>query len=142
MRRRDGNLAAWAAMMMMLCYPAGSCAAGGNIFPPDLKPMLEHAAIVSEMMRACGHMRSDLAVQLGAARAAWWIRNARVREALAELKEDAAGATSKEGTLEPSPPVVSPAKAAAIMDAYKALRESLRQQVEEQALRGNMAQLR
>src|SRR5258707_14362501 len=32
----------------------------------DLKPMLEHAAIVSEMMRACGHTRSDLAVQLRA----------------------------------------------------------------------------
>src|SRR5437588_6745759 len=76
MRRQGRNLAVWAGMMM-LCYPAGPRAAEGNILPPDLKPMLEHAAIVSEMMRACGHARSDLAVQLRAARAAWWIRNAR-----------------------------------------------------------------
>jgi len=36
--------------MMMLCYPAGSGAVEGSILPPDLKPMLEHAAIISEMI--------------------------------------------------------------------------------------------
>jgi hypothetical protein len=137
MRRQGRNLALWAGMMM-LCYPAGSRAAEGRILPPDLKPMLDHAAIVSEMMRACGHMRSDLAVQLRAAGAAWWIRNARVQKALAELTEDAARASSKDGGLAPSPSAVSPAKAAEIMGAYKALREVLRRQIEDQVQRGNL----
>ncbi len=137
MHRRSRNLAAWAAMIM-LCYPAGSGAAEGSILPPDLKPMLEHAAIVSEMICACGHTRSDLAVQLRAARAAWWIRNARVQKALAQLTEDAAGATSKDHGLAPSPSALLPPKAIEILDAYKALRKSLRRQVEERAQRGNM----
>jgi hypothetical protein len=136
MRRHGRNLAALAAMMM-LCYPVRWSAAQGSILPPDLKPMLEHAAIVSEMMRACGHTRSDLAVELRAARAAWWIRNARVQEALAELTEDAAGGASKDSGLALSPSAVSPAKAAKLLDGYKELRQSLRQQVEEQARRGN-----
>jgi hypothetical protein len=96
--------------MMMICYPAGPRAAEGSILAPDLKPMLEHATIVSEMMRACGHARSDLAAQLRGAGAAWWIRNARVQKALAELTEDAAGASSKDGGLALSPSAVSPAK--------------------------------
>jgi hypothetical protein len=137
MRRQGKNLVLWAGMVM-LCYPAGPRAAEGNILPPDLKPMLEHAAIVSEMMRACGHTRSDLAVQLRAARAAWWIRNARVQQALTELTKDAAGARSKDSGLAPSQSAVSPAKAAEIMGAYKALREGLRRQVEEQVQRGNL----
>jgi hypothetical protein len=104
--------------------------------------MLEHAAIVSEMMRACGHARSDLAVQLRAAGAAWWIRNANVREVLAALTQDAAGVMSGRGGLTPSPSAVSPAKAAEILDAYNALRGALRRQVEEQAQRGNKSFVR
>jgi hypothetical protein len=100
--------------------------------------MLEHAAIVSEMMRACGHTRSDFAVQLRAARAAWWIRNASVREVLAGLTKDAAGAMREHGGLAPSPSAVSRARAAEVLDAYKALRVALRRHVEEQAQRGNM----
>ena len=67
--RRQGKTWPRGPAMMLLCYLARS-GAEGSILPPDLKPMLEHAAIVSEIMRICGHTRSDLAVQLRAARAA------------------------------------------------------------------------
>ena len=52
-------------MMTMICCPAVLVAAGDNTLPPDLKPMLEHAAIVAEMIHACRHTRFDLAVRLG-----------------------------------------------------------------------------
>jgi hypothetical protein len=46
----------WAAIITtMICCPAVLVAAGDNTLPPDLKPMLEHAAIVAEMMHACRH---------------------------------------------------------------------------------------
>jgi len=68
------------------------------------------------------HTRSDLTSQLRAARSKWWIRNASVRDVLAALTEDTAGAMSEHGGLAPSPSNVSPAKAAEVLDAYKTLR--------------------
>jgi len=61
MRRRCRCFIFWVAMMMtVICCPEVLVAAGDNTLPPDLKPMLEHAAIVAEMMHACRHTRSDL----------------------------------------------------------------------------------
>ena len=57
--------------------------------------MLEHAAIVAEMMHACRHTRSDLAARLSEAWSAWWIRNGRVQQALAALTNDAAGVRAR-----------------------------------------------
>jgi len=45
-----------------------------------------------------------------------------VRDVLAALTEDTAGAMSEHGGLAPSPSNVSPAKAAEVLDAYKTLR--------------------
>ena len=68
MCRRCRYFIVWAAMMItMICCPAVLVAAGDNTLPPDLKPMLEHAAIVAEMMHACRHTRSDLAARLSEA---------------------------------------------------------------------------
>ena len=113
-------------------------AAGDSTLPPDLKPMLEHAAIVAEMMHACRHTRSDLAARLSEAWSAWWTRNGRVQQALAALTNDAAGVRSEDGAPEISRSLVSPAEAGEILAAYKRLRQLLRRQVAEQAQLGNM----
>ena len=47
MRRRCRCFIFWVAMMTMICCPEVLVAAGDNTLPPDLKPMLEHAAIVA-----------------------------------------------------------------------------------------------
>jgi hypothetical protein len=139
MRRRCRCFIVWAAMMMtMICCPAVLVAAGDNTFPPDLKLMLEHAAIVAEMMHACRHTRSDLAARLSEAWSAWWTRNGRVQQALAALTNDAAGVRSEEGAPEISRSLVSPAEAGEILAAYKTLRQLLRRQVAEQAQLGNI----
>jgi hypothetical protein len=129
----------WAAIITtMICCPAVLVAAGDNTLPPDLKPMLEHAAIVAEMMHACRHTRSDLAVRLSEAWSAWWTRNGRVQQALAALTNDAAGVRSEDGAPEISGSLVSPAEAGEVLAAYKRLRQLLRRQVAEQAQLGNM----
>jgi hypothetical protein len=129
----------WAAIITtMICCPAVLVAAGDNTLPPDLKPMLEHAAIVAEMMHACRHTRSDLAVRLSEAWSAWWTRNGRVQQALAALTNDAAGVGSEDGAPEISGSLVSPAEAGEVLAAYKRLRQLLRRQVAEQAQLGNM----
>jgi hypothetical protein len=79
--------------------------------------MLEHAAIVAEMMHACRHTRSDLAARLSEAWSAWWIRNGRVQQALAALTNDAAGVQSEDGAPEISRSLVSPAEAGEILAA-------------------------
>jgi hypothetical protein len=139
MRRRCRCFIVWAAMMMtIICRPEVLVAAGDSTLPPDLKPMLEHAAIVAEMMHACRHTRSDLAARLSEAWSAWWIRNGRVQQALAALTNDAAGVQSEDGAPEISRSLVSPAEAGEILAAYKRLRQLLRRQVAEQAQLGNM----
>ena len=124
-------------MITMICCPAVLVAAGDNTLPPDLKPMLEHAAIVAEMIHACRHTRSDLAVRLSEAWSAWWTRHGRVQQALAALTNDAAGVRSEYGTPEISRSLVSPAEAGEILAAYKRLRQLLRRQVAEQVQLGN-----
>lgn len=54
--------------------------------------MLDHTAIVGEMIRACGHARPDLAEPLSAAQTAWWQRNILVRDMLAKLRKNDGGA--------------------------------------------------
>ncbi len=138
MRRRCRYFIVSAAMMMtMICCPAPFVAAGDNTLPPDLKPMLEHAAIVAEMMHACRHTRSDLAARLSEAWSAWWTRNGRVRQSLAALTNDAAGVRSKDGAPEISRLLASPEEAGEILAAYKRLRQLLRRQVAEQVQLGN-----
>ena len=138
MRRRCRYFIVSAAMMMtMICCPAPFVAAGDNTLPPELKAMLEHAAIVAEMMHACRHTRSDLAARLSEAWSAWWTRNGRVRQSLAALTNDAAGVRSKDGAPEISRLLASPEEAGEILAAYKRLRQLLRRQVAEQVQLGN-----
>ena len=99
--------------------------------------MLEHAAIVAEMMHACRHKRSDPAARLGEAWLAWWTRNGRVQHALAALTNDAAGVRSEDGAPEISRSLASPEEAGEILAAYKRLRQLLRRQVAEQVHLGN-----
>lgn len=56
--------------------------------------MLDHTAIVGEMIRACGHARPDLAEPLSAAQTAWWQRNTLVRDMLTKLRKNDGGANS------------------------------------------------
>ena len=127
MPRRCRYFIVSAAMMMtMICCPAPFVAAGDNTLTPDLKAMLEHAAIVAEMMHACRHTRSDLAARLSEAWSAWWTRNDRVRQSLAALTNDAAGVRSEDGAPEISRSLASPEEAGEILAAYKRLCQLLR----------------
>jgi hypothetical protein len=137
MRRRGVCPAVWLAMTIIFWQP-GAAAAGDSAFPPEVKPMLEHLAIVSEMMRTCGHVRPDLTAQLHDAWAAWQERNARVAETLEALRQDAAGARSLKQVPARSPIAIPPAKAAEFVMAYNALKQTLRHQVEDQMRTGNM----
>jgi hypothetical protein len=112
--------------------------ARNSALPPDVKPMLEHLAIVSQMMRTCGHMRPDLAAQLHDAWTAWQMRNARVPETLDALRRDAAGATSQERVPAGSRIAISPAKAREFVIAYEALKQTLQHQVEDQMRMGDL----
>src|SRR5689334_19747953 len=136
MCRRRVCLAVWSAII--ICCRAITCAAGDDTLPPDIKPMLEHMAIVSEMMRVCSHVRPDLATQFRDAWSAWSVRNARVQETLARLRQQATAENSNKDAPLPSLPERSRVEAAKILEAYKALRITLRGQVDEQAQRGNM----
>ena len=138
MRRHCRYLIVWAAMAVTMINGSVSAAPGDNTLPPDLKPMLVHAAIVAEMMHACGHTRTDLAARLSDAWSAWWVRNVEVQQTLAELRKRATAVRSEEHTPEISQLHISPAEAGEILAAYKRLRQLLRRQVEEQAQQGNM----
>jgi alkanesulfonate monooxygenase SsuD/methylene tetrahydromethanopterin reductase-like flavin-dependent oxidoreductase (luciferase family) len=138
MRRHCRYLIVWAAMAMTMIDGPVSAASGDNPLPPDLKPMLAHAAIVAEMMHACGHTRTDLAARLADAWLGWWARNAKVQQTLAALRKRAAAVRSEERAPEISQLHISPAEAGEILAAYKSLRQLLRRQVEEQAQQGNM----
>ena len=136
MRCRSGRSPVWFAIT--ICCGTSPSAAAYNGLPPDLGPILEHVAIASEMVRVCAHVRPDLGAQLREAWSAWWSRNARVQETLVALKHDAARVESKNGVPGLSPSMISRREAAEILDGYKALRLSLRHEVEEQAQRGNL----
>jgi hypothetical protein len=123
--------------MTMIDLPV-SAAPGDNALPPDLEPMLAHAAIIAEMMHACGHTRTDLAAQLADAWSAWLARNAKVQQTLAALRKKASAVRSAERAPEISQLHISPAEAGEILAAYKRLRQLLRRQVDEQAQQGNM----
>jgi hypothetical protein len=47
--------------------------------------MIEHVAIVEEMIEVCGRTRPDLLGSIRQAQAVWWQRNAAVRVAMLEL---------------------------------------------------------
>ena len=138
MRRHCRYLIVWAAMAMTIIDGPVSAAPGDNSLPPDLKPMLAHAAIVAEMMHVRGHTRTDLATRLADAWSAWWARNAKVQQTLAALRKRATAVRSEEGPPEISQSHISPAEAGEILAAYKRLRQLLRRQVEEKAQPGNM----
>src|ERR1700746_2424900 len=131
-------LIVWATMAMTMIDGPISAAPGDNTLPPDLKPMLTHAAIVAERMHACGHTRPDLAARLADAWSAWWARNAKVEQTLAALRQRATAVRREERAPEISQLHISPAEAGEILAAYKRLRQLLRREVEEQAQQGNM----
>jgi hypothetical protein len=86
------------------------------------------------------HTRSDLTSQLRAARSKWWIRNASVRDVLAALTEDTAGAMSEHGGLGAISVECFACKgrrsSGCLQDVARSV--ALRRQVEEQVQRGNM----
>ena len=100
MLRHCRFLIGWAAMTITMIDGPVSAAPSDNTLPPDLQPMLAHAAIVAEMMHACGHTRTDLAARLSDAWSAWWVRNGKVQQTLAELKKRATEVESEERTPE------------------------------------------
>jgi hypothetical protein len=82
--------------------------------------MLDHAAIVEQMVRSCRDSRPELDAALDTARRAWWNRNAEVREAIDELTRDADDARSRE-----------------FLDYYRTLVMSLRAQIAHQRMQGH-----
>lgn len=66
--------------------------------PADLGPKLEHLAIVEEMVRACGHARSDLSAEIAAAWQVWLQRNPDVMGAL-DLAQRLAGTPQGDAVL-------------------------------------------
>lgn len=66
----------------------GQDAPGDLRLPPDMMSMIEHVAILEEMIEVCGRTRPDLLGSIRRAQAAWWQRNA-VRAALLELLDTA-----------------------------------------------------
>lgn len=88
---------------------------------PDLIAILDHAAIVEDMVRACGHARPDLGDKLAEARTAWWQRNSIVQETIAELKRDAR--TSPESK--------------SLLQYYEALKEKFIRDLPDSEVQGN-----
>ncbi|MBO0738628.1 MAG: hypothetical protein J2P48_18990 [Alphaproteobacteria bacterium] len=124
--------------MTIICRHADANEACDSGLPPDVKPMLAHLAIVSEMMRTCGHVRPDLAAPLHDAWAAWQVRNARVLEILDTLRQDADRANSPKRAPPGAPLAKSRAEASELVMGYEALKETLQHQVEDQVRKGNM----
>jgi hypothetical protein len=126
MLRHCRFLIGWAAITITMIDGPVSAAPRDNTLPPDLQPMLAHAAIVAEMMHACGHTRADLAPRLADAWAAWWARNAEVQQTLAALRKRATGVRSEERAPEISQSYISPAEAGEVLAGYRRLRQLLR----------------
>lgn len=82
--------------------------------------MLDHAAIVEAIARACGDTRPDLAASFSEARQRWWVRNAQVHETLAALERE-----------------IGTPRAKAFLDYFDSLQRSLRQQIEDLRHAGN-----
>jgi hypothetical protein len=111
--RRHATALHVAGVALFLLARPSLGAVGEPELPADLPAMLDHAAIVEEMLRTCGHARPDLAASLAAARRGWWERNGRVRETLQTLR---------------AAPEDSHRKAA--LSRYDSLRRALHEQVE------------
>jgi hypothetical protein len=63
----------------------GQPAPNDTDIPSDAEAMVEHAAIVEEMIDACGGTRPDLLGSLRQAHAAWWQRNKSVSATMQKL---------------------------------------------------------
>jgi len=100
-------------LAVLLLVLARSAISAETSPPADLGAMLEHAAIVENMVSACGHARPDLATQLGEARETWWKRNSRVADALHAIEQAPA----------------TPYRNAALQ-LYHALQRSLQEQID------------
>jgi hypothetical protein len=86
----------------------------------ELVSMLDHAAIVEQMVRSCRDARPELADAFQAARQAWWGRNAEVRATIDDLKRDPDDARGRE-----------------FLAYYEAVVLSLRAQMEHQRAQGH-----
>jgi uncharacterized protein with beta-barrel porin domain len=93
---RGRSYSAWPgrflAVLAMLVPLLRATAAETGI-PADLGPMLEHAAIVEEMVQTCAELNPELADELAAAWRDWRQRNGRVGEAIETTTRLAATAT-------------------------------------------------
>src|SRR5262249_570246 len=93
----------------------------GEPDPGDLVSMLDHAAIVETMVRACEDSRPDVAARFREAQRHWWVRNAQIHETLASLERE-----------------IGMPRAKAFLDYFDTLQRSLRQQIEDQQHIGNV----
>src|SRR5690242_9209521 len=89
-RRLTVCLAALATMATPLAHAATDRNA------TELVSMLDHAAIVEQMVRSCRDARPELADAFQAARQAWWGRNAEVRATIDDLRRDPNDARGRE----------------------------------------------
>jgi hypothetical protein len=113
------GLALWlVALLAIACAPLAQASTDKDA--AELVDMLDHAAIVEQMVRSCRDSRPELDAALDTARRAWWNRNAEVREAIDELTRDADDARSRE-----------------FLDYYRTLVMSLRAQIAHQRMQGH-----
>jgi hypothetical protein len=75
---------------------AGQVAANDPEIPPDAAAMVEHAAIVEQMISTCGRDRPDLLGSIRQAEVAWWQRNAGVGATMQQLLNTKESAKSNE----------------------------------------------
>jgi hypothetical protein len=94
--------------------------AAGEPDPADLISMLDHAAIVEAIARACEDSRPDLAAAFSEARQRWWVRNAQIHETLIALERE-----------------LGTPRAKAFLDYFDSLQRSLRQQIDDLRHTGN-----
>jgi hypothetical protein len=87
MRLVSRFVAAWLAAATAL-GPAAGVRAEPTEEMAEMLGMLDHAAIVQEMVRACRDARPELAAALEGESQAWWSRNAALREAVDGLASD------------------------------------------------------
>jgi hypothetical protein len=80
--------------LLTTCGPQAQAATDRNA--DELVSILDHAAIVQQMVRSCREARPELADAFEAARGAWWSRNAEVSAAIKDLRHDPGGARGRE----------------------------------------------
>lgn len=73
------------AALITVTLLAGQAAANDLELPSDAVAMVEHAAVVQQMIDICGRTRPDLLGSLRQANVAWWQRNTGVSATMQKL---------------------------------------------------------